>query len=49
LLHLRGLPTKSTPEIKQAAVKLTLQHPSFLDLQIAHFSNRVKMVREAEG
>jgi transposase len=35
-LHLRGRPAKATPEIKQAVVELTFQHPTFSDLQIAH-------------
>jgi hypothetical protein len=30
-----GRPTKVTPQIKQAAIELTLQHPNFADLQIA--------------
>jgi hypothetical protein len=36
LLHLWGRPAKATPEIKQAMLELTLQHPAFSDLQIAH-------------
>jgi hypothetical protein len=30
-----GRPTKVTPQIKQAVIELTLQHPNFADLQIA--------------
>jgi hypothetical protein len=30
-----GGPTKVTPQIKQAVIELTLQHPNFEDLQIA--------------
>jgi hypothetical protein len=29
-----GRPTKITPQIKQAVIELTLQHPNFADLQI---------------
>jgi hypothetical protein len=29
-----GRPTKVTPQIKQAMIELTLQHPNFADLQI---------------
>jgi hypothetical protein len=30
-----GRPTKVTPQINQAVIKLTLQHPNAADLQIA--------------
>jgi hypothetical protein len=30
-----GRPTKVTPQIKQAVIEPTLQHPNFADLQIA--------------
>jgi transposase len=35
ILHQMGRPTKVTPQIKQAVIELTLQHPNFSDLQIA--------------
>jgi hypothetical protein len=34
-LHQMDRPTKVTLQIKQAVIKLTLQHPNFADLQIA--------------
>jgi hypothetical protein len=35
ILHQMGRSTKVTPQIKQAVIELTLQHPNFADLQIA--------------
>jgi hypothetical protein len=35
ILHQMGPPTKVTPQIKQAVIELTLQHPNFAYLQIA--------------
>jgi hypothetical protein len=35
ILHQMGRPTQVTPQIKQAVIGLTLQHPNFADLQIA--------------
>jgi hypothetical protein len=35
ILRQIGCPTKATPQIKQAVIELTLQHPNFADLQIA--------------
>jgi hypothetical protein len=34
ILHQMGRRTKVTPQIKQAMIELTLQHPNFADLQI---------------
>jgi hypothetical protein len=34
MIHQMGGPTKVTPQVKQVVIELTLQHPSFADLQI---------------
>jgi hypothetical protein len=45
ILHQMRHPTKAIPQIKQAVIELTLQHPNFADLQIAQIiSDRFELV-----
>jgi hypothetical protein len=39
ILHQIGRPTKATPQIKQAVIKLTLQHLNFADLHKSFVSD----------